>query len=51
MEKKSRVIVDDTTIYEVDMECFHCLSEDERWQYYGDTLSQELEEQKEGAVE
>ena len=50
METKSRLIVEDTTIYEVDLECFRCLSEEERWRYYGDTLQKEMEEQKKGAV-
>ncbi len=31
MEGKSKLIVDDTTIYEVDLDCFHCLPEEERW--------------------
>ncbi len=45
MEGKSKLIVDDTTIYEVDLDCFHCLPEEERWRYFGETLQRELEEQ------
>ena len=51
MGTKSKLIVDDSTIYEVDLECFHCLSEEERWRYYGDTLRKKIEEQKEGAAD
>ena len=51
MGTKSKLIVDDSTIYEVDLECFQCLSEEDRWRYYGDTLRREIEEQKEGAAD
>ena len=45
MEEKTKLIVDDTSIYEVDMECFSCLSEQERKRYYGDAnVRDELEE-------
>ncbi len=30
----TRVIVDDTTIYEIDLSCYHCLSEWEKQQYF-----------------
>ena len=39
MEGKSKLIVDDTTIYEVDLDCFHCLPEEERWRYFGETFT------------
>lgn len=51
MGTKSKLIVDDSTIYEVDLECFQCLTEEERWRYYGITLRKEIEEQKEGAAD
>lgn len=52
MERKSKLIVDDTTIYEVDLDCFYCLPEEERWRYYDETLQRELKGQKKerGAV-
>lgn len=34
-DPKTRVVVDDTTIYEVDMECYYCLTDRERKLYYG----------------
>ena len=50
MQGKTRLIVDDTTIYEVDMECYSCMPEEERKQYYGNTLRKKLEEQEKGTV-
>lgn len=49
-KERTRLIVDDTTIYEVDMDCYSCLTEEERERYYSNTLRKRLEEQKEGAV-
>lgn len=34
-DPQTRVVVDDTTIYEVDMECYYCLTDRERELYYG----------------
>ena len=34
MEEDTRIVVDDTTIYEVDLNCYHCLSEQERQKYF-----------------
>ncbi len=34
MKENTKVVVDDTTIYEVDMNCYHCLSEQERHKYF-----------------
>lgn len=51
MEEKTRLIVDDTTIYEVDMDCYNCLPEEEREQYYGSMLRERLEKQEKGAAE
>ena len=34
MKENTKVVVDDTTIYEVDLNCFHCLSEQERQKYF-----------------
>lgn len=34
MKEDTKVIIDDTTIYEVDMNCYHCLSEQERRKYF-----------------
>ena len=33
-DPETRVVVDDTTIYEVDMECYYCLTDRERELYY-----------------
>lgn len=33
----TKVIVDDTTIYEVDMECYSCLTDREKELYFGMT--------------
>lgn len=30
----TKVVVDDTTIYEVDMECYYCLTDRERELYF-----------------
>lgn len=32
---KTRLVIDDTTIYEVDMECYQCLSERDKEKYFG----------------
>ena len=45
MERKSKLIVDETTIYEVDLECFQCLSEEDRQRYYGDDLTRRLQQE------
>lgn len=34
MREDTKVIIDDTTIYEVDLNCYHCLSEQERKKYF-----------------
>ena len=34
-DPETRVVVDDTTIYEVDMDCYYCLTDRERELYYG----------------
>lgn len=34
MREDTKVIIDDTTIYEVDLNCYHCLSEQERRKYF-----------------
>lgn len=38
MDKKerenTRVVVDDTTIYEIDLSCYRCLSEEDRRRYF-----------------
>ena len=34
MEEDTRIVVDDKTIYEVDLNCYHCLSEQERQKYF-----------------
>lgn len=34
MRENTKVVVDDTTIYEVDLNCYHCLSEQERHKYF-----------------
>ena len=32
----TQIVVDDTTIYEIDSECYRCLSEDDRKKYFGE---------------
>ena len=34
MKEDTKVVVDDTTIYEVDLTCYRCLSEQERQKYF-----------------
>lgn len=34
MREDTKVVVDDTTIYEIDLNCYHCLSEQERQAYF-----------------
>lgn len=51
MSEKTKLIVDDTTIYEVDLECFECLSEEERWRYYGNVYREKWNEKNKGAAE
>lgn len=34
MREDTKVVVDDTTIYEIDLNCYHCLSEQERRKYF-----------------
>lgn len=43
MREDTKVIIDDTTIYEVDLNCYHCLSEQERRKYFPQT-SQRVED-------
>lgn len=44
MGEKTKLIVDDTTIYEIDMECFSCLSNEERSRYYDSELKRVIEQ-------
>ena len=37
MQEDTKVVVDDTTIYEIDLNCYHCLSEQERQKYFPQT--------------
>ncbi|MCH5252853.1 MAG: hypothetical protein J1F22_07750 [Lachnospiraceae bacterium] len=37
-DSSTRLVVDETTIYEVDMDCYRCLSEREREEYFGTDL-------------
>lgn len=34
MREDTKVIIDETTIYEVDLNCYHCLSEQDRRKYF-----------------
>lgn len=34
MREDTKVVVDDTTIYEIDLNCYDCLSEQERRKYF-----------------
>lgn len=34
MREDTKVVVDDTTIYEIDLNCYDCLSEQERQEYF-----------------
>lgn len=34
VRENTRVIVDDTTIYEIDLSCYHCLSESQKQKYF-----------------
>lgn len=34
MREDTKVVVDDTTIYEIDLNCYDCLSEQERRTYF-----------------
>lgn len=34
MREDTKVVIDDTTIYEIDLNCYHCLSEQERRKYF-----------------
>lgn len=34
VRENTRVIVDDTTIYEIDLSCYHCLPESEKQKYF-----------------
>lgn len=34
MREDTKVVVDDTTIYEIDLTCYHCLTEQERQIYF-----------------
>ena len=51
MSERTKLIVDDTSIYEVDLDCFDCLSEEDRWRYYGEMYPVKLMEQEKGAAE
>lgn len=51
MSERTKLIVDDTSIYEVDLDCFDCLSEEERWRYYGEMYPGKLKEEEKGAAE
>ena len=44
MGEKTKLIVDDTTIYEIDIECFSCLSNEERSRYYDSELKRVIEQ-------
>lgn len=33
--EQTRLVIDDTTIYEIDMECYQCLSEQDKEKYFG----------------
>lgn len=46
MGDKTKLIVDDTTIYEIDMECFSCLSNEERSRYYDSELKRVIEQEE-----
>lgn len=34
-DSNTRLVIDDTTIYEIDMECYQCLSERDKEKYFG----------------
>lgn len=34
-DSDTRLVIDDTTIYEIDMNCYQCLSEREKEKYFG----------------
>lgn len=34
MKEDTKVVVDDTTIYEVDLNCYQCLSEQEKQKFF-----------------
>ncbi len=38
MKEDTRIVVDDTTIYEVDLNCYHCLSEQEKKKFFPVTV-------------
>ncbi|MCH5264723.1 MAG: hypothetical protein J1F02_02410 [Lachnospiraceae bacterium] len=40
-DSATRLVVEDTTIYEVDMECYQCLSEQEKEEYFGEGKERE----------
>ncbi len=49
-DPETRVVVDDTTIYEVDMECYYCLTDRERELYYDGLEPWAGEQAAEGAI-
>lgn len=34
-DSNTRLVIDDTTIYEIDIECYQCLSEEDKEKYFG----------------
>ena len=42
----TRIVTDDTTIYEIDPECYQCLSEAEKKKYFGDIIFEAGENKK-----
>lgn len=35
-DKDAGLVVDETTIYEIDLECYECLTETEKKKYFGE---------------
>ena len=42
-ENNTRVIVDETTIYEIDIACYRCLSERQKQRYFNREERQKIE--------
>lgn len=40
-DSNTRLVIDDTTIYEIDIECYQCLSEEDKEKYFGREITPE----------